>query len=84
MVWPDGEIKRNAAGHGYEVFMYVQKARVLYLIGIKSRGRGRLSDSEVCNPAAMPAVKKKRSELFYDWPQNMGFDVPYIDSMEGM
>ena len=29
-------------------------------------------------------VKKNQSQLFLDWPANMGFDVPYIDSMEGM
>ena len=28
-------------------------------------------------------VKKNQSQLFLDWPANMGFDVPYIDSMEG-
>ena len=28
-------------------------------------------------------VRKKQSALFYDWPENMGVDVPYRDSMEG-
>jgi hypothetical protein len=29
-------------------------------------------------------IKKSQSQLFLDWPANMGFEVPYIDSMEGM
>lgn len=29
-------------------------------------------------------VKKNQSQLFLDWPANMGFDIPYTDSMEGM
>ena len=29
-------------------------------------------------------IKKNQSQLFLDWPANMGFDVLYTDSMEGM
>ena len=29
-------------------------------------------------------VKKSQSQLFLDWPANMGFDILGIDSMEGM
>lgn len=59
------------------------KARILCLIWVGQRLE-ESDDAKIFTDQAVMPVRKRRSELFHDWHDNMGFEVPYVDSMEGM